>query len=196
MRRSREQAQESRTRMVEVAARLLRERGAAGASIADVAAAAGLTHGAFYKHFPTRDALVAEAVREAFAEHARRFDARRDAEGAATALAAYLAEYLSDEHVANPGDGCPVAALGADAGRGVPDLAVEFAHGVDGLVGRVVEGEGQDPADAEARAAAIRRLTALVGALVAARAVGPGALRHEILAACAEVGRLPIEAGL
>jgi TetR/AcrR family transcriptional repressor of nem operon len=176
MRMSRAAAAESRARIVEEAARLLRERGVAGASVAEVMQAAGMTHGGFYKHFDSKDALLAEATASAFAEAAARFDRRAARKGVEAAVAAYVADYLSPAHIAHPEQGCPLAAFGAEAGRHPEALSLTFAEGVEGLVERV-SGAGAS------REQAMRQLVTLLGAVVAARAVGSGPLQQEILAA-------------
>ncbi|MBY0294826.1 MAG: TetR/AcrR family transcriptional regulator, partial [Methylobacterium sp.] len=158
MRVSKEAAAASRARIVAAASRLLRERGVEATSIADVMAAAGLTHGGFYKHFGSKDDLVAAAVGAAFAGHAERFAERRAALGAQVALRAYLDEYLSPEHVAHPGLGCPVAALGAEAGRSSAAVADAFARGVEETIARFLTAAPPGSDAATARAAAIRRL--------------------------------------
>jgi TetR/AcrR family transcriptional repressor of nem operon len=176
MRMSRAAAAESRARIVQEAAKLLRARGVAGASVAEVMQAAGMTHGGFYKHFGSKDALLGEATAAAFAEAAARFDRRAARKGLEAAVAAYVADYLSPAHVAHPEQGCPLAAFGAEAGRSPDSLSQAFAEGVEGLIERVARVSGS-------REEAIRRLMTLLGAVVAARAVGSGPLRLEILAA-------------
>jgi TetR/AcrR family transcriptional repressor of nem operon len=163
---------------------MLRERGVDAASIADVMQASGMTHGGFYKHFDSKNDLVRAAVRLAFDDIVERFDARGAENGEAEAVRAYVAEYLSKGHVAAPGVGCPVAALGADAGRHSDWLGSEFADGAERLIERISQSTSQSSrAKRDARAAAIRTLTQLVGAVVVARAFGPGPLQDEILAA-------------
>lgn len=180
MRKSKEVAAESRKRIVETASRSLRARGVEGTSVADVMHAAGMTHGGFYKHFASKDELAALAARAAFEEVVTRFDERERGAGREAAREAYRAEYLSSAHVEHPEFGCPVAAFGADAGRGAESLAGAFAEGAEALIARIGVTEG-----AAGRADAIRRLATLVGAVVVARAVGKSPLRDEILAACA-----------
>jgi TetR/AcrR family transcriptional repressor of nem operon len=181
MRKSKEVAAESRKRIVDAASQMLRARGVEGTSVADVMNAAGMTHGGFYKHFASKDELAALAARAAFEDVAARFDDRERREGREAALEAYCAEYLSSTHVERPEIGCPVAAFGADAGRGAETLAAAFGQGAEMLIVRIASADG----DASARAEAIRKLATLVGAVVVARAVGKGPLRDEILAACA-----------
>jgi len=176
MRMSRAAAAESRSRIVSEAAKMLRARGVAGASVAEVMQAAGMTHGGFYKHFASKDALLAEATAAAFAEAAARFDRRAASKGVEAAVAAYVADYLSPAHVAHPERGCPLAAFGADAGRRADALSQAFAEGVEALIERLSRTGGS-------REEAIRKLVTLLGAVVAARAVGSGSLQQEILAA-------------
>jgi TetR/AcrR family transcriptional repressor of nem operon len=165
---------------------MLRERGFDAASIAEVMHAAGMTHGGFYKHFESKNDLLRAAVRSSFDEVVDRFDRRKAKSGHDAAVAAYVREYLSSRHVAEPGRGCPVAALGADAGRQSDSFGSEFATGVEKLIeriGRVKNAKGDATA---ARSTAIRALAQMVGAVVVARAVGEISLRDEVLTACAE----------
>jgi len=181
MRMSREATAGSKARIVAAAAKLLRERGIEGASVADVMHEAGMTHGGFYKHFESKEALAEAAMRSVFRDTAGRFDAREAEAGWPAAVQAYVDDYLSQRHIENPGLGCPVAAIGADAGRRPETLSPAFAEGAEALIERLTR--AAPGGGAEARAQAIRRLTMLVGAVVVARAVGPGALREEIRAA-------------
>jgi len=178
MRMSRDATAQSKRRIVEVASTMARERGWEATAIADVMSAAGMTHGGFYKHFASKDDLAAAAVRRAFADVVERFDRRASRDGGPAAIAAYRRDYLSPSHVDDPGRGCPIAALGPDAFRHADALASEFAAGAEALIARC----------AGDSTAAIRDLVMLVGAVVVARAVGPGALREKILAACAAPG--------
>jgi len=182
MRKTREQTAESKAKIIETAARLLRERGVEGASIADVMAAAGMTQGGFYRHFSSKNDMLAAATRHAFGAMAADFDRERD--GADAALQAYVARYLSRDHIEHPGLGCPAAGFGCDAGR-MPDiLGGEFADGAEQLVTRVAAGlVAQGMPAADARAEAIRTLAMLIGTVVIARALGPSPLQNEIVAA-------------
>lgn len=187
MRVSREAAAESKARVVRVASKMLRERGVDATSIADLMHASGMTHGGFYKHFDSKNDLVRAAVRCAFDNVVDRFNHRSAENGEAAAVAAYVEEYLSPRHVAAPGAGCPVAALGPDAGRHSDWLGPEFAAGAEKLIERISKAnEKACGNERRARSAAIRTLTQLVGAVVVARAVGSGPLYEEVLAACAE----------
>jgi len=178
MRRSRAETAESKRRVVTEAARLMRERGPDGVSVAEVMAAAGMTHGGFYGHFPSKDALLAAATERAFAE---KLDPIAEApEGAARreALLRYLDRYLSPEHVGELGAGCPIAGLAAELVRAVPEVRTAMAVGV----ARTLDSFAAElPVEGEARASAIRVLAAAVGTLVLARAVADPQAAQEIV---------------
>ncbi|HFA60183.1 MAG TPA: TetR/AcrR family transcriptional regulator [Rhodospirillales bacterium] len=116
-RRSAAEKEKSHLRILEAAARLFRERGVEATSIADVMKAAGLTHGGFYKHFPSKEALVAAAFRRAAEERLGGAGAASVGPGREEARARFIARYLSPEHVGDAGHGCPLAALGTDIAR-------------------------------------------------------------------------------
>ncbi|MFI0986682.1 TetR/AcrR family transcriptional regulator [Streptomyces exfoliatus] len=173
---SQAQAEENRRRVVDTASRLFREQGTQ-ASVADLMKAAGLTHGAFYKQFASKEALVDEATAHAFGEFARRRtaglaqgDGQREA-----AQRALIDAYLSVEHRDDPADGCPVAALATDIARegGGPEARRVYAEGVADFAD-FLGGDDQD---------GIVRLCTLFGALVLSRATKGSPLSEEILAA-------------
>ncbi|MFC9947903.1 TetR/AcrR family transcriptional regulator [Streptomyces pratensis] len=173
---SQAQAEENRRRVVDTASRMLREQGT-HVSVADLMKAAGLTHGAFYKQFASKEALVDEATAHAFAELARRhtaglerYDGRRDA-----AQQALIDTYLSVEHRDAPADGCPVAALAADVARegGGREARRVYTEGVADFT-RFLATDDQD---------GIARLCTLFGALVLSRATTGSPLSEEILGA-------------
>ena len=175
MRVSRDAAAATRGRILEAAARLLRERGVEGTSIADVMQAAGMKHGGFYKHFESKQDLVRQAIAAAFAERVAGFDAHKAAHGEDAAIRAYIETYLSQAHVDHPGHGCPVAGFGADAGRDREAYSDAFVAGMEALVTRM--GAACDTG----REAAIRQLCLMVGAMVVARASGRNRLREDAL---------------
>src|SRR4051812_31740061 len=113
--------------IVDVAARALRREGYAGVRVADVMKEAGLTHGGFYAHFPSREALLVEALARAGKDSAgvvaRATESRRRKD--ASAFRALIEAYLSDRHLTSLETGCPVAALGSDMPR--QSLAVRQA---------------------------------------------------------------------
>ncbi len=128
MRRSREEAARTHARIVERAAVLFRERGIDGIGLADLMKEAGLTHGGFYRHFPSKDGLAAEACALALAESARRMR-RRAEKSPENPPAAVIEGFLSREHVADPGRGCAVAALGSDMFRCGDETREAFTAG-------------------------------------------------------------------
>jgi TetR/AcrR family transcriptional repressor of nem operon len=197
MKVSREQAALNRDRIVEVAARLFRERGYDGIGVADLMKSAGLTHGGFYGHFASKEDLFTQACARGVEESKGRWHARMGAGGAmaaAEALNSITGAYLSAAHRDEPGRGCTVAALGNDVAR-LGDTAGArhaLAHGmraqIDMLAG-LLEAQPGDASTAAAQAAArqqaITRYAAMVGAVVLARAVDEAALSDEILQAVA-----------
>ena len=179
MRVSREAMAEHRKEIVAAAARLLRERGIAGTSVADLMQAAGLTHGGFYRHFDSKDALVAEAIASAFHELLGTVEVSAGKDGAATAMEAYLRMYLSERHVANPGYGCPVAAFGAEAAREGKLQRKAIAAGAEEWLALLTASLKGTPK--ERRVQALRIMAQMLGAVVIARAVGESDLSREIL---------------
>lgn len=167
-------------RIVDTAARVLRESGFAGVGVADIMKRSGLTHGGFYAHFPSRDALLAEALERAGNDSGTRL---RRAVKAAQAdgispLRALIEMYLSDRHLKSPGTGCPVAALASDMPRQSDALRHAASARVRALVANVqsVLPARRPPQEAAAIAAQ------LVGALQIARALGDGAAGRRHLA--------------
>lgn len=116
-RMSREEKARTHARIVEVAARMFRENGIAATAVADVMKAAGLTHGGFYRHFASKDDLVAAAISHAVSTSLADLEKAEGHEAKTSAVLSYIDRYLSDEHVRNPRDGCPLAALGPEAPR-------------------------------------------------------------------------------
>lgn len=171
----------SHERIVEVAARALRRNGYDGVGVADVMKQAGLTHGGFYAHFPSRDALLAEALihagRDSAAIMGRRIT-QRQARGK-TALQALVESYLSDTHLRDVEDGCVIAALGSEMHRQTPALLASSAKCVQGFIDIVQRTlpEGGTPEQAMVIA------STLVGTLQLARTLGPNAQGKALLAA-------------
>lgn len=168
-------------RIVETAARAIRRAGFHGVGVADIMKEAGLTHGGFYAHFASRDALLCEALERAGQDGAARMAQRaasRPADGA-SAFRALVEGYLSDRHLAATENGCPVAALASEVPRQAPEVQAVAASRVRGLVARV---HAALPPEAPADAAAV--VTGqLVGALQLARTLGDNAEGKAWLAA-------------
>ncbi len=185
MRRSKQDTAETRRRIVESAGTALRTRGLAAASLSDLMAEAGLTHGGFYRHFDSRGGLLAEACAGAMATATGRMAAaaaRPDGDGLA-ALAGY---YLSPGHRDEIGAGCPLAALGSELVRAPVELRDTATDGVRALIA-IVSAALKEPV--QPQAAAI--VSMLVGAVTLARAVNDPELSARLLdAAKAAVSRL------
>ena len=156
-------------RIVEVASRAIRRNGYAGVGVADVMKQAGLTHGGFYAHFESREALLAEAVARAGADSSavmnERIAARR-ADGVSE-FRAIVEHYLSDTHLAGPENGCAVAALASEMPRQSEAVAAASGVRVRALVARI---ERTLPARGQPHAFQIAAL--LVGSLQLARVLG------------------------
>ena len=185
MRVSQEEKQRSHRRIVESAARLLRERGNEATSVADVMTDAGLTHGGFYRHFETKEALTAAALESAFDQITSLIEAQQSAAGPEATVNAFQRIYLSDGHAANPGIGCPIAALAGEIGRGTEALKSAFGRGVNKLVDRLTP--GMPGAVAKRRERATRELAMMAGAIMIARASDPETAQA-VLAACRPKG--------
>lgn len=171
----------SHERIVEVAARTLRRSGYAGVGVADVMKQAGLTHGGFYAHFPSREALLAEALvhagRDGVAVMGRRIS-QRQARGK-SALQALVESYLSEAHLRGVEDGCVIAALGSEMHRQTPALLAASATKVRGFIELV---QRALPADRPPEQAMVIAST-LVGTLQLARTLGPTTQGKALLAA-------------
>ena len=174
MRVSREQAAENRTKIVDVASRLFREKGFDGVGLDEIMREAGLTHGGFYRHFASKDDLAAEALAKALVRGTEKLSPFTDLNG-------YVSAYLSDIHCADRRDGCGLAALGSDVARegtGVRRALTDYVAARLGWIARLFGGSARVK-----RKRAIATLSGLVGALTLARAVDDPALSKEILVA-------------
>jgi TetR/AcrR family transcriptional repressor of nem operon len=169
MRVSKAKAEANRERVVEAAATLLRANGLDGVGVAALAEAAGLTHGAVYSHFASKDALAAAAVDAAMRQSLADWQALTDGLAGDDAFVKLLKVYVSRSHRDRPERGCAIAALGAQAGRGGEPLQEAFAQGVRDLVDVVAQVSPGDTATAR-REAATLRVAAMIGAVVMARA--------------------------
>jgi TetR/AcrR family transcriptional regulator, transcriptional repressor for nem operon len=184
MRVSRAQAAENRETVIDVASRLFREHGFDGIGLKDLMKGAGLTQGAFYKQFASKDDLAAQASERAFESGLRRWTAAAEA-NPKDPLGAVSALFLSMGHREERGDGCPVVALGADAARQGPDVKASFEAGIrkylEMLGPWIGDSDGEDSTD---KAMAI--LSTMVGATVLSRAVNDKRLAKRLLQAAAK----------
>ncbi len=182
MRLTREAKAEHHEEIVSAAAKMLRQRGIERTSVIDLMEAVGLTHGGFYRHFKSKDDLVAESTFRAFEETVARLEERRGTIGPKAALRAYIDEYLSEDHIEHPEEGCPVAAYGADAGRQNDMVRDAFSEGIARVIGLVSDGLSCPKEERQART--LELLAMLSGAIVMARASNDPKLSRQILASC------------
>ena len=174
MKVSKEQVAAHRARILAAAARLFRLRGFEDVTVAEVMKEAGLTHGAFYGHFPSKEALIAEAIEWLLAP-------APDGAGTPMRAAAYADGYLSARHRDDPASGCTFSSLGTEAARRSTDLRHVMTESTRRQIERFsAEAEGGAPR--EKRRAAIAAWSAMVGAMVLARIVDDDRLSKEILA--------------
>lgn len=180
MRVSKEKAAENRQDILTAAARLFREQGVSATGIDSITKDVSLTHGAVYSQFGSKEAIAAEAIRLALRGSKRLWQRLVERKGAKKAFPAIVAEYLSREHRDSPGQGCVVAALGADIARqprSVRDaFTEEFKDALEFLAGVM---PGDDPA--RRYEDAIAAFASMAGALTLARAVNDETLSERIL---------------
>ena len=176
---SRAEKAKTHKRIVSIASKRFREKGLAGFGIAELMKEAGLTVGGFYKHFGSRDDLVAEAVNSAFGGWQRQLDAAKSG-GPSMSLATLIDGYLSEAHRDNPGTGCAFSALAPEIARSdkrTRSLASERVRNDVQLIATFLS----DRDKRAARSRAILIFSALVGAMSLARAVSDEALSSEML---------------
>ena len=172
-------------RILQEASRLFRERGIGGVSLPEIMKAAQLTHGPFYNHFESKEALIAESLKCAMDSKLSAWRTRAGKSG----LREFLDEYLSREHCDNPGDACVAPVLAGEIARNpgakrsftkyIKDSLSAIKDSLSAISEQLApEGVQKD----EARAEAVRIYVGVVGAVVLARAVDDKALSDEILA--------------
>lgn len=182
MRYSREHKQETHARIVRKASVRLRERGAHGVGVADLMKEAGLTHGGFYAHFDSREALVIEAFAYAMDRGIGHWRKLAEQTPPDKRLAMIVDSYLSAAHRDDPGHGCSVPALGAEIARESLKTRRAFAGKLEQMIDMLAEQIPDLPRKA-ARRQAGATLATMVGTLVLARIAGGGEFSDEILEA-------------
>ena len=172
MRKTREEAAQTRRRIVEAASREFRKNGIVATGLNDLMKAAGLTHGGFYKHFESKDQLVAEACADAV-------DAAIASWGmeAQPTINAAVAAYLSTRHRDNPASGCPLAAIGSELTRTDTKTREAATEGFKRLV-TILAGKSESEG---ARRRALAAVSTMIGAVTMARIVTDPELSAEIL---------------
>ncbi len=181
MRVSRIQAEKNRQTVINVASELFREHGFDGIGLKDLMKAAGLTQGAFYKQFASKDDLVAQASKRALESISGQWSAAAES-NPQDPLGAVAERYLSMGHREQTGAGCPLAALASDAARQGPEVKASFEAGIRKYLEKFEEWvggtNGEDSTDR-----AMTAFSTLVGALVLSRAVNDEPLARRFLQA-------------
>lgn len=166
-------------RIVSVAARAIRRQGYHGTGVADIMKEAGLTHGAFYAHFESREAMLAEAAAQACTQSVAAVADAVAGEPFPQSMAAVLKAYLSRQHVDSVEMGCPLAALGSETSRQTPEVRRVSTRHIKEMVDLIAR---QSPqwGQPETHEQALVTLSTMVGALVLARAVDDAALSDSL----------------
>jgi TetR/AcrR family transcriptional repressor of nem operon len=182
MRYSREHKLETHARIVKKASVRLREEGAHGVGVADLMKDAGLTHGGFYAHFDSREALVIEAFAHAMDRGNERWRKLAERTPPEKRLAAIVDSYLTKVHRDDPGNGCAIPTLGAEIARESPKTRRAFAARVERMIDTLAALIPEVPRKA-ARKQATAAIATMMGTLVLARIAGNGEFSDEILGA-------------
>ena len=172
-------------RILAVAARAIRRSGYDGTGVADIMKEAGLTHGAFYAHFASREAMLAEAAGRACAESAAAVAGVVARVPPKKALASLLGAYLSKEHCEHADTGCPLAALGSETSRQTPEVRRVATRHVKEMIDLVAR-QSPEWGQAGAHQRALATVATMVGALLLARAVDDPGLSASLREAALE----------
>jgi len=182
--------EQTRERILRAAARAIRKHGYEGVGVADVMKEAGLTHGGFYAHFESRDALLAAAVGQAGAESTENLNRAVAAAKPGEELMALVDTYLDERHVAAPehGLGCAIAAAGSEVPRQQAEVRRAAARRIKDLIG-FVERQFPEWGKSAAHEKAMGVVASMVGALMLARAVDDPQLSKAIRKSARELIR-------
>ena len=174
---SQAQKAESRQRVLDTAARQIREHGLEALGVADCMRSAGLTHGAFYGHFPSRDALIVAALEHALTHGEKRVMARAAGQSR-TRFQAIADAYLHHAHAENPGTGCALCSLAGDTAHSTVDVKALYTTHLRRLADQLTQAAGSD-----SETVGLGVVATIVGAITLARAVDDRELAQSILAA-------------
>uniref|UniRef100_E1T475 Regulatory protein TetR n=1 Tax=Burkholderia sp. (strain CCGE1003) TaxID=640512 RepID=E1T475_BURSG len=178
---SQAQKAESRRRVLETAARQIREEGIDALGVADTMRQAGLTHGAFYGHFASRDALIVEALQYAMEQSEQRVAQAMSSAGAGGSakkepLRVIAELFLSDRHIKNPGAGCALCSLAGEARHAAPEVReglTRYVHALAARIAQTLAGRNET--------LALGIVATIVGAVTLARCVDEPALARSIV---------------
>jgi TetR/AcrR family transcriptional repressor of nem operon len=191
MRLTREQAKQNRHLIVETASRMFRLHGMANVAVADIMKESGFTHGGFYNHFKSKDALAAEAIASAF-DVVTSGISEKLASGTTSqeSLLSFVTQYLSPSHRDTKSGGCPASALCIDAARNGKAVQTSFAKGIEKYLDMIAA--QMDGGEQDARQQAIALFSGLVGAMMLSRAVKKGdpSLSDELLSSARKILKL------
>jgi TetR/AcrR family transcriptional regulator, transcriptional repressor for nem operon len=182
MRYSKEHKLETHARIVKKASVRLREKGAHGIGVADLMKDAGLTHGGFYAHFDSREALVIEAFAYAMDRSTDRWRKLAEQTPPDKRLATIVDSYLTPTHRDDPGHGCAIPALSAEIARENPKTRKAFAAKLEQMI-EMIAAQIPDVPHKTARKQAMASLATMMGTLVLARVAGSGEFSDDILGA-------------
>ena len=180
MRYDQNHKQETRGKVLKIAAKALREKGPDGVGVAKVMRSAGLTHGGFYAHFPSKDAFLAESLKEAFVQAVERLEKTTDHLPPKEKLAAYIDFYVSASHRDSATGGCAIVALNSELPRQSKKFRAVFDAGVKRIVDRLsdwIEAIGLPHPEQ----LAVSTFSAMVGAVALSRAVSDDKMSKELL---------------
>lgn len=180
MRKSKEETAVTRRRIVETAAREFRRNGVSATGLADTMAAAGLTHGGFYRHFGSKEELVAEASEAAMQSTLDRAEAAANRAANKGRLQAILEAYLSSNHRDHPSEGCPLAGLGSELTRSNDETRKVITAQIENFLALIVAQMPRRKHEA-AESRAILVLCAMVGAVTLSRIAADPELSSKIL---------------
>jgi TetR/AcrR family transcriptional repressor of nem operon len=184
---TKEKAAENRAALVQAAGHLFRERGIDGVGVAEISKKAGLTHGALYAQFPSKEALAAEAFTSALKPGLEKMTA--DRAGRPAKLIDFLDDYLSVDHRDNLAAGCPMSASASEIARQVKIVGERFSEGFEQAVALIERGLGASPFEADKRQRAQAMMAAMIGGVAASRAVAKAnpKLSNQILRAVRQI---------
>lgn len=184
---SKDKAARHRDEITGASASMLKQHGLRGVSISDLMGAVGLTHGGFYSHFETKDALILAAVDHAYDQTAQQWLSRAEGKTASEARAELLDHYLDMQHVQNVETGCPTAAFVGDMAREPMYSAVRlaFSDGVERLI-KILASLEPGTTPTASRSKSLVDYATIVGTIVLARATEETLLSDELLAAARE----------
>jgi TetR/AcrR family transcriptional repressor of nem operon len=184
---TKEKATENRAALVHAAGRLFRERGIDGVGVAEISKKAGLTHGALYAQFPSKEALAAEAFASALKPGLSKMTADRG--GRPATLTDFLDDYLSLDHRDNLAAGCPMSASASEIARQDKMVGERFSEGFGQFAALIERGLGASAVKADKRQRALAIMAAMIGGVAASRAVAKAEprLSNQILRAVRQI---------